>query len=76
MDKALLALWTGSRLSITTPTGKEFEALEEDGEIVIIEDDTGYTVSGEQASQRLKKCLMALGTEWDAKAPIEERDRS
>jgi hypothetical protein len=63
MDRALLALWTGSRLSITTPTGNQFDVMKEDGEVILIE-KSGGTVTGEQASDRLKTVLRAVGTDW------------
>ncbi|WP_135306316.1 hypothetical protein [Haloarcula amylovorans] len=63
MERALLALWAGARLSITTPTGKQFDAMKDDGEVLITE-EPGYTIAGEQASDRLKRCLEAVGTEW------------
>lgn len=71
MGRALLALWSGARLSITTPTGNQFDVMKDCGEVVIIE-DTGYTVAGEPASERLEKCLRAAGTEWSVDTDGEQ----
>ncbi|WP_455448127.1 hypothetical protein [Natrinema thermotolerans] len=62
-QKGLLAIRLGYPLEITTPTGKRLEAMEECGETVVVDHTDGRTQYGEQARERVKKTLRAVGTE-------------
>lgn len=64
VQKGLIVMRSGYTLSITTPTGKRLEAMEDVDETVIIDHTDGYTQYGDGARERLKKTLRAVGTEW------------
>lgn len=64
VQKGLIAIRSGHRLDITTPTGKQLEAMKDCGETVIIDSTDSYVQHGEGAHERLKKALRAVGTEW------------
>jgi len=67
VSEALSTIQRGECISLTTPTGKEFEAELDMNECLVLRNqNTGYTQSGQQALKRLKTCLRATGTEWSA----------
>lgn len=64
VQEGLIAIRSGCRLEITTPTGKKLEVMRDCGETVIIDCTDSYVQYGEGARERLKKALRAVGTEW------------